>query len=154
MLPGLAKLRTAFLLEEMVFPDLIEAFRVEFIPSFVHHHNTLEELCDSVLSVLATLNVARTWIAGPTHRVHQRVGLAVSNGLFTAIGNAYGFESCVIGPIGEPRVPADCLEAVIGFVFLRYGYDKLSEFWQARIAGVDSRELEKCGLKGRFVGMI
>jgi hypothetical protein len=153
-LPALANLLQAFSLEPAFFPDLIEAFTIEFIPSFVHHHNTLEKLGDGIVKVIVTLASVQALLRHPIDRVNKRINLVVSNSLFGAIASRYEFEACVIGPIDEEKVPADCFEAVLGAVYARSGYDKLWSFWTARLSALDSRELEVRGLKGTIDAML
>jgi hypothetical protein len=153
-LPALANLLQAFSLDPTFFPDLIEAFTIEFIPSFVHHHNTLEKLGDGLLKVIVTLASVQALLARPIDRVNRRINRTVSNSLFGAIASRYEFDKCVIGPIDEEKVPADCFEAVIGGVYMRWGYDKLWSFWIARISALDPRELETRHLKGLTDAML
>jgi hypothetical protein len=136
------------------FPGFARIVHNRVHPSFVHHHNTLEKLGHCLLNFLTTLTVVRTIIAHPNHHMNDRINLTVSNALFIAIAAHSNFNPCVIGPIDEDMVPADCFEAVCGFVYARFGFDRLRSFWEARLVSLDARDLEPCRLKGTVDGIL
>jgi hypothetical protein len=103
---------------------------------------------DSVLGFLVGLGAVQAFAARPIQGINTTIHVAVSNSLFGVIGHRYDFELGVIGPMGESKVPANCSEEVMGFVMVRYGYERLCSFWRARNAAVEVRELETRGLKG------
>lgn len=140
---SLQSLHSQLSLELDMFPYLIESFTLEFIPSFTHHHNSAEKLGDTALSLCIVSDLVRALISHPTHFLNHRYNLAISNNLFNAIGRHYSFSECIVGPIDEEKVPADCFEAISGHVFAKSGYDALHNFWKQSMFGIDEQFLQE-----------
>lgn len=136
-LPNLINLSKKFSFSDSFFPYLIESFTVEFIPSPTHHHNSLEKLGDTILSLCVCNDVIKVLPDQPLYYINHKYNKSISNGLFNTIGSQNNFQDCVIGPIDEEKVPADCFEAISGAIFSVNGYQKLSDFWKQRIFDID-----------------
>jgi hypothetical protein len=115
-----------------------------------------------MLALLVTHDVVKALIDQPIHYINHRVNLTVSNHLFNAIGAHFGFPDCIIGPIDEEKVPADCFEALAGLMYVKSGFQGLRSFWQRLIFALDDKYIEgrkivksvevmKLGLDGRTI---
>lgn len=142
-IPHLMNLLKKFSIEFEYFPYFIESFTVEFIPSFTHHHNSLEKLGDTILNLCIVSDVIRSLPDQPLYYINHKYNKSISNGLFNTIGFQNGFQNCIIGPIDEDKVPADCFEALCGSIFRLFGYEKLVAFWRQRIFDIDDGFIEK-----------
>ena len=136
-IPNLLQLLKSFSLDNSYFPFLVEAFTLEFIPSFSHHHNTYEKLGDAILGLCIVTDVIKALPDQPLYYINHKYNKSISNSLFNAIGAQYHFDKCVIGPIDEEKVPADCFEALAGVLFYNKGYSEINSFWQQRIFDID-----------------
>ncbi|OHS99305.1 hypothetical protein TRFO_34277 [Tritrichomonas foetus] len=128
-------------LNESIFPFLIEAFTVEFIPSFTHNHNSFEKLGDAILSLCVIIDIIKALPDQPLYYINHKYGKSISNSIFNVIGAQFNFEKCVIGPIDEEKVPADCFEALSGVIFYLNGFQSITEFWKQRIFDIDDNYL-------------
>lgn len=146
-LPNLINLSKQFSFDNSFFPYLVESFTIEFIPSPTHHHNSLEKLGDTILSLCVVTDVIKALPGQPLYYINHKYNKSISNSLFNTIGSQNNFQSCVIGPIDEEKVPADCFEAISGAIFHIKGYDAISSFWKQRIFDIDDSFLEKNQLK-------
>lgn len=129
-LNNILPLLSAFELEQEYFPDLIECFSLEFIPSFVRNHNFSERIGDAVLEVVITNSMVNSLAGKKNYFVNKQIRVAVSNKLFGTIGHYYNFENCFIGPYDVEKLPGDCFESVAGKLYKIYGFEKVVSFWK------------------------
>lgn len=146
-LPNLYKLSKQFSFNDSFFPYLIESFTVEFIPSSTHHHNSLEKLGDTVLSLCIVSDIIKALPGQPLYYINHKYNKSISNDFFNAISSQNNFQNCIIGPIDEEKVPADCFEAISGAIFTVNGYKSISNFWKERVFDIDDSFIEKNQLK-------
>ena len=146
-LPNLINLCQKFSFDNSFFPYLIESFTIEFIPSPTHHHNSFEKLGDTVLSLCIVTDIIKALPGQPLYYINHKYNKSISNDLFNTIGNQNNFQDCIIGPLDDQKIPADCFEAISGALYSLNGYQSISDFWKQRIYDIDDTFLEKNQLK-------
>ena len=129
-LKSIVPLITAFNVEKDFMPYLIEAFTLEYIPSFSKNHNVSERLGDAVLDVVVSTTMISALMGKKNYFLNQQIRLAVSNKLFGIIGDQYKFSDCFIGPWDIEKLPGDCFESVVGGLYTVYGYERVCDFWR------------------------
>ena len=67
----------------------------------------------------------------PIHFLNVSYNNSISNKFFNDICLQYNFQEAIIGPIDEEKVPADCFEAIAGFLYAHHGISDVESFWKS-----------------------
>lgn len=145
-IPAIITIMNSFGIDSHYMPSILESFTLERIPSLVANHNILERIGDSVIDIVVSSSVVRAMIESPNLYINQQIRIIVSNRFFKIIGHQYQFEKALIGPEDQDKVVGDCLESLIGFVFLNFGYEYVCDFWKKMLFTLPITVIQELGL--------
>ena len=130
-------------LETKLFPYFIEVFTISYFPSFTFHHDVMEKVGDTFLSLCVCVNVIKILYNHDLQYINTRYNWLISNDLFIAVADHFNFQDAIIGEIDVEKVPADCFEALTFLFYISGGYEKAYNFWHESLFAIDQKYFEK-----------